>query len=103
MKMIKFTEVTHQWKGTAIVRKDGVLTEVELGVVGSDKKLKEVGAKEFFKDNLPDGTITVEVEKLSDVVITYELDSEVFMTHATVVPTPVEVNPVAKQQQKASK
>lgn len=92
MKKVKFTEVTHQWEGTAIVRAEGSIKEVNLGVAGTDKKLKEVGAKELFK-NLPEGTITVEVKRLSDVTITYELDSEVFKTHATVVPTPTEATP----------
>lgn len=97
MKKIKFTEVTHQWKGTAIVRKDGQLNEVDLGVVGSEKKLKEVGAKDLFK-NLPEGTITVEVKKLSDVEITYEADVEKFKSIAKVVPTPTETKPETEQQ-----
>jgi hypothetical protein len=82
-KKIKFIEVTHQWEGTAIVRKDNVLHEVPLGVVGSDKKLKETGAKELFS-NLPEGTITVGAKKLDDVVITYVADSEEFKKIATV-------------------
>lgn len=78
MKKIKFTEVTHQWEGTAIVRTvEGTLQEINLGVAQSDKKLKEVGAKELFK-NLPEGTITTEVKKLTDVTVTYVLDSEEF-------------------------
>lgn len=86
-KMISFTEVTHQWEGTAIARDaEGKLQEIALGVVGSDKKLKEVGAKELFK-TLPVGTITVEVKKLDDVSITYEADAEVFKSIAKVVET----------------
>lgn len=98
-KKVKFTEVTHQWEGTAIVRKDGKLEEVSLGVVGSDKKLKETGAKELFT-NLPEGTITVEVKKLTDVVLTYEADAEEFKKIAKVVETaeesPVPETPIAE-------
>jgi hypothetical protein len=96
MKTIKYTEVTHQWEGTAIVRTEGQLTEVNLGVVGSDKKLKETGAKELFT-NLPEGTITVEVKKLTDVIITYEADASEFKKIAKVVETPTEENPTSEQ------
>lgn len=91
MKMIKFTEVTHQWQGTAIMRNaEGKLAEIPLGVASSDKKLKEVGAKELFTD-IPKGTITVEVKRLCDVVISYEVDSEEFKKIATVIETPTEI------------
>jgi hypothetical protein len=90
MKLIKVTEVTHQWKGTAITRNsEGQLNEVKLGVIGSDKKLKETGAKELFR-NLPTGTITLEVEKLADISITYEVSVEEFKKIAKVVKTPTE-------------
>jgi hypothetical protein len=82
-KKVKFTEVTHQWEGTAIVRDSSGLREVNLGVIGSDKKLKEVGAKELFT-KLPEGTITVEVKKLDDVSITYVCEVEDFKKIAKV-------------------
>jgi len=84
MKKIKFTETTHQWSAMAIVRNtEGVIEEVAIGVAQSDKKLKETGAKELFK-KLPEGTITVEVKKLDDVVVTYSADVEEFKKIATV-------------------
>jgi major membrane immunogen (membrane-anchored lipoprotein) len=86
MRTIKYTESTHQWQGTAIVREEGQLKEDDLGIMTSDKKLKEVGAKELFT-KLPDGTITVEVKKLTDISITYEADSEEFKKISKVVET----------------
>lgn len=84
MKTIRFTEVTHQWKGTAIVRNnEGKIQEIDLGIAQSDKKLKETGAKELFK--VPENTIAIEVEKLTDISITYELNSEDFKQIAKVV------------------
>lgn len=85
MKKVKFIEVTHQWEGLAIVRTAaGIIEEKSLGVASSDKKLKEPGAKELFT-NIPEGTITVEVKKLTDVVIVYEADSEEFKKIASAV------------------
>ncbi|MDF2606598.1 MAG: hypothetical protein K0S34_793 [Bacillales bacterium] len=91
-KKVKFTEVTHQWEGRAIIREEGQLKDVNLGVAQSDKKLKETGAKELFKE-LPKGTITVEVVKLSDVIITYVADVEEFKKVAVVEDIPTEVYP----------
>jgi len=93
-KIVKFTEVQHQWLGTAIVRnpETKVLEEVSLGVVQSDKKLKEVGAIELFTE-LPIGTVAVEVTKLVDVITTYEMDSEEFKKVAKLSDTPTETVP----------
>jgi hypothetical protein len=89
MKKVRFTEVMHQWLGTAIVRTEEGLKEVPLGVMHTDKKLKETGAKELFT-NIPTGTITVEAKKNCDVITTYEADVNKFKTIAQVVETPTE-------------
>ena len=83
-KTVKYSEVLHQWAGIAIVREDGTLKEVSLGVVHTDKKLKETGVKELFTE-LPKGTIAVEVVKNVDVVTVYEMDVEEFTKIAKVV------------------
>lgn len=87
-KMVKYVEKTHQWVGVGIVRENGSLTEVDLGVITTDKKLKETGAKQLFKEKeLPLGLVAIEVKKLDDVKITYELDVESFKELAKVVDT----------------
>jgi hypothetical protein len=76
MKTVKFKEVVKQWEGIAIVREDGQLKEIPLGVVHTDKKLKETGVKDLFKSlNLvPQNAITIEVKKNEDVVTVYEVE-----------------------------
>jgi hypothetical protein len=79
-KLVKFTERVHQWGGKAIIRLDGELSEIDLGTVTTDKKLKETGVKELFKkkENVADGCIAIEVFKLDDVKTTYVMDSDTF-------------------------
>ena len=80
MKTVKFTETIKQWEGVAITRKDGQLHEMIMGVVTTDKNLKETGVKELFKEHnlIPVDTITVEVRKLQDIVTVYELELDKF-------------------------
>ncbi len=82
-KTVKYTETVKQWEGIAIVRDSEGLKEIPLGVATTDKKLKETGAKELFQ-NIPLGTIAVEVKKLDDVSTVYELDVEKFKELAEV-------------------
>lgn len=89
MKQVKLVEKLHQWEGTAIVRGENGLEEINLGVVQDERKLKETGAKELF-DNIPSGAIAVEVKKLDDITFTYEMDSEEFKKVAKLSDTPVE-------------
>lgn len=88
-KQVKMVEVTHQWQGKGILRgDDGVLKEVELGTVSTEKKLKETGVKELFKEgNVPAGLIAIEVIKLDDVKITYVADSDEFKKIAKIEET----------------
>jgi hypothetical protein len=87
-KIVRVTEVTHQWEGKAIVRVEGQLKEIPLGVAQSDKKLKETGAKELF--TAPEGTIAMEVTKNADIITTYEMPINEFKKYAIVVETPKE-------------
>jgi hypothetical protein len=103
MKEIRVTEVKHQWQGSAIVKDAEGLKELDLGVVESCKKLKEKGAKELFT-KLPDGTIAVQVKRLSDVTFEYVADAEEFKKIAKLVDTPkeevsVEANPQTEGEQ----
>jgi major membrane immunogen (membrane-anchored lipoprotein) len=91
-KKVTLTEVQHQWQGKAIVRENGELKEVDLGVKQSDKKLKETGAKELFTV-LPKGTITVEVVKNVDVRTVYEMSAEEFKKVAKLADVPTEEKP----------
>jgi hypothetical protein len=84
-KKVKLTEVTHQWEGIAIVREEGLLKEIPLGVEGTTLKLKETGAKELFKNRLPENLVALEVKKNADVTIEYEMESEEFKKLAKVV------------------
>lgn len=90
-KKVKLIEKTHQWLGKGIVRgEDATIKEIELGVQTTDKKLKETGAKELFKNaRIPSGStlIAVEVEKLDDVSVVYEMDANDFKEMAKVVGT----------------
>jgi len=90
-KKVTLTEVMHQWEGKAIVRENGELKEVNLGVAQSEKKLKETGAKELFK--APENTIAIEVVKNADVITTYEMDSAEFKKVAKIVKQPDEEVP----------
>lgn len=80
MKEVKFVERVHQWEGKAIVRAEGELKEVNLGVITTDKKLKETGVKELFEAaaDFPHGVIAVEVVKLDDISTTYVMSSDDF-------------------------
>jgi len=94
-KIVKFNEVMHQWEGTAIVRTSEGLKEKDLGIMQSDKKLKEVGAKELFEgiyeaENSNDTVIAIEVKKICDILSTYEMDSEEFKKVAKLADTPSE-------------
>lgn len=89
MSKVKYTEITHQWEGLAIVRTEEGLKEISVGVVESQKRLTDVGAKELFK-GLPSGLIALEVKKLVDVKATYEMESEEFKKVAKLLDTPVE-------------
>lgn len=86
-KTIKVKETVKQWEGIAIVREDGQLKEIPLGVVTTDKKLKETGVKELFKEQnlIPQTTLTIEVKKLDDVVTVYEVELEKLKEIAKVV------------------
>jgi hypothetical protein len=102
MKKVRITETVHVWEGKAIIRNaEGKLDEVLLGTVQTDKKYKEVGAKELFT-KLPEGTITVEVTKLTDVSISYEAELEEFKKIAKVVET-AESNSEEQEQAEGDK
>lgn len=92
MSKVKYTEITHQWEGTAIVRTEEGLKEIPLGVVESQKRLTDVGAKELFivDEETSKGLIAVEVKKLVDVKATYEMESEEFKKVAKLSDTPSE-------------
>jgi hypothetical protein len=96
MKKVSFTEVMHQWGGKAIVRENGELKEVDLGVAQSSLKLKESGAKNLF--NAPEGTIAIEVTKLTDVTTTYEMSAEDFKMVARVPEVSKEEKPVTDEE-----
>ena len=86
-KKVRYNETVKQWSAVAIVREEGQLKEVSIGVVQTEKKLKETGVKELFKNLglIPANTITIEVEKNADVVTAYEVDVEKFKEIAQVV------------------
>ena len=86
-KKIKYVVVTHQWEGKAIVEENGELKYKNLGVVGSEKRLTEVGAKKLFENSITDNTKTIEVNKLDDVKVTYEMSLNDFLKNAVVVDT----------------
>lgn len=85
-KLIKYTERLHQWGGKSIIRLDGELSEIDLGTVTTDKKLKETGVTQLFKEksDIVEGSIAIEVFKLDDVKTTYVLDSELFKEFAEI-------------------
>lgn len=92
MKEVKFSEIVHQWSGLAVVKQDGVYSEVQLGVVTTDKKLKETGVKELFEAKKPVGTISISVEKLVDITTVYKMNLDEFKKLAT-VEQPTEEDP----------
>ena len=86
-KKIKHVVTTHQWEGKAIVEENGELKYKNLGVIESEKRLTEVGAKELFKDSTDANTKAIEVKKLDDVKIAYEMSLDEFLKYAKVADT----------------
>ena len=87
MAKVKFIEKIHSWKGSAIIKNNDGLHEVDLGVAQSDKKLKETGAKELFTEQakgIEGKLISIEVEKLADIETVDSMDSEEFKNVAKV-------------------
>lgn len=87
MKQVKLVVKNHVFVGSAIVRdSEGTLKEINLGTLGTTKKMSETGMKKEFEKvmNFENDfeLVAIDVRKLDDETYTYTMSQDDFIEKA---------------------